>query len=1453
MTSGLIDFTSERERHEQLLGRDDVVAELDRLLRGSESVTRGWVLVKGGPGMGKSALLAHYLSRLEKSEGHPVPHHFLRRGELASDRPEVVRESLAAQVEALFPSCTVPEASPDSRLLQVLQRVSREELKPHQKRLLLVIDGLDEAEAEGEDGNPLERFLPHTLPPGVWVLCASRHMEPHLDWLETRDRFQCIDLGERRWRTSNEAAVRTYWERVAPDFTPPLEPGFVAELVQRSEGNMLYTVRMADRLRTQPAQSRRAELLPRGLKAFLEEMWREVQARSGEHWTVVRQGLGLVAAAYEALPLSELKSLARWKAPRLEEQFLRVARSFLSEERTEEVHEQAWRPFHESFRSFILSKLGEKDVRAIRHRLAKRFGAWPVKGKANDFRRRYALRHAVAHQVLVRDWEWVHALCTNLDYLEEKCQERAGVAALEQDLLRAAEAAGAKDHQTSSLRDLHRAVQAESHWLRKEPAALERLLYNRLLCMGWSRERLEKELHFSEGLPAFRLRHPVRMGAGEVRTLMGHEVWVVACALTPDMRLALSASHDHSLKLWELQGGRELDTLTGHEGPVNACTLWPDGSRALSASHDRTLKLWDLRARKELATLTGHTAALRACATTRDGRLALSASDDRTLKLWDLEAQCELATLTGHTAEVRACALTPDGRLALSASKDQTLKLWDVKSRRELATLQGHTAGVRACAITPDGRLALSASDDQTLKLWDLKARKVLTTLKGHTAAVRACSLSPDGRLALSASNDRTLKLWDLKTRRERATLKGHEAWVGACVLTPEGNHALSASDDRTLKLWDLQSRRELTALMGHDAWVRACALTPDGRRVLSASDDRTLKLWDLQSGRELRTLTGHEAAVRDCVLTADGKRALSASKDQTLKLWDLESGRELRTLKGHADMVRACALAPDGQQALSASDDQTLKLWDLQSGAELRTLEGHEQGVGACAFTPDGHRALSASDDHTLKLWDLKAVRELNTLSGHSEVVKDCMPMPGGQRALSASKDGTLKLWDLPSGQVHKTLEGHTEGVKACTLTPEGQALSASSDRTLRLWDLESGQCLQTILGCSSFTAVAATRDVICAGDGLGNIWVLETSAGRTSSESKSPDSPLFAWLHLSDIHADHGDEEHHWDQMLVLDALHKDLAEQRQRGLPVPDAILVTGDIAFSGIAPQYEKAKDWLRRLAEVAGTDPRYVFTVPGNHDVERAADNDRDLRRLVRSLREEEEKLDEALADDGDRAQLARRMQHYLAFAADFAPACLREPAPADQRLTWWLHHMEGREGLRVRLVGLNTALLSASEPDRGRLRLGKEALFRAFVDSPVKEGELVLALSHHPLLDGWLADQHEAEGWVRRHAHVHLSGHVHEAGSEEARAGSGGDFLRIQAGAVHEEHQSGVPARHGYNLAAVYAGDDGTLRLRVWHRMWSAKNKDFRSDVHSTSKDRDYAEHALSRVILPKQ
>jgi WD40 repeat protein len=107
------------------------------------------------------------------------------------------------------------------------------------------------------------------------------------------------------------------------------------------------------------------------------------------------------------------------------------------------------------------------------------------------------------------------------------------------------------------------------------------------------------------------------------RQLEGHTEFVLAVAVTPDSRCAVSASDDGTLRLWDLQSGRTIRQLEGHTEFVLAVAVTPDGCRAVSASDDQTLQLWDLESGKEIAAFTAESG-INSCAVSPDGQTIIA-------------------------------------------------------------------------------------------------------------------------------------------------------------------------------------------------------------------------------------------------------------------------------------------------------------------------------------------------------------------------------------------------------------------------------------------------------------------------------------------------------------------------------------------------------------------------------------------------------------------------------------------------------------------------------------------------------------------------------------------------------------------------------------------------------------------------------------------------------------
>jgi WD40 repeat protein len=655
-----------------------------------------------------------------------------------------------------------------------------------------------------------------------------------------------------------------------------------------------------------------------------------------------------------------------------------------------------------------------------------------------------------------------------------------------------------------ALELIHGAVRLSAHVIEKDPRQFASQVAGRLL-PHWEVPEIRRfagEITAGAPKPWLRPLHPALHppGTALLRTLEGHSEPVTSVAVTPDSKWVVSASWDHTLKVWDLVIGRALRTLEGHSADVSGVVVTPDGQHAVSASGDKTLKVWDLATGRELRTLEGHSKSVLGVAVTPDGRRAVSASADKTLKIWDLETGCALRTLKGHSQYVSGVAVTPDGRRAVSASYDNTLKLWDLADGHELRTLEGHSNSVLGIAVTPDGRRAVSAAGDNTLRVWDLDTGRALRTLEGHSDVVSGVAVTPDGRHVISVSVDLTLKVWDIETGRTLHKLEGHSGYVYGVAVTPDGKRVVSVSADKTLKVWDRDASQAVRAPESHSAAVWGVAVTPDGKRAVSASRDNTVKVWDLETGHVLRTLEGHASDVWSVAVTWDGRCAVSASGDRTLKVWDLETCGALRTLEGHSADVLAAAVTPDGKRAVSGSWDRTLRVWDLESGCTLHTLEGQSAEASGIAVTPDGKCVVSAFLDHTMKVWDLESGRALCTLEGHTAEVYGVAVRPDGKVVVSASGDRTLKVWDLGIGLALRTLEGHSGSVSGVAVTPDGKrAASASWDKTLKVWDLETGLPVSTFHcdGPALCCAFAGNHHVV-AGDAGGRVYFLSLEGSR-------------------------------------------------------------------------------------------------------------------------------------------------------------------------------------------------------------------------------------------------------------------------------------------------------------------------------------------------------------------
>ena len=196
----------------------------------------------------------------------------------------------------------------------------------------------------------------------------------------------------------------------------------------------------------------------------------------------------------------------------------------------------------------------------------------------------------------------------------------------------------------------------------------------------WCVAALPDGVHFVFGLNGgcVRLYH---VDGTLVHTFEGHSREVHAVAVTRDGQYIISGSHDCTVKLWSVATKSLVSTCGvednrqgsdyGHTAFVEAVAGMPDGQRFLSASWDHTVRVWLLDGTLE-NTFELHTGDVFAVVALPDNQHALSGSIDKTVKLFNVNDGVVLRTFTHHTNWVSCLLLLPDGRRFISGSYDGT-------------------------------------------------------------------------------------------------------------------------------------------------------------------------------------------------------------------------------------------------------------------------------------------------------------------------------------------------------------------------------------------------------------------------------------------------------------------------------------------------------------------------------------------------------------------------------------------------------------------------------------------------------------------------------------------------------------------------------------------------------------------------------------------------------------
>ena len=267
--------------------------------------------------------------------------------------------------------------------------------------------------------------------------------------------------------------------------------------------------------------------------------------------------------------------------------------------------------------------------------------------------------------------------------------------------------------------------------------------------------------------------------------------------------------------------------------------------------------------------------------------------------------------------------------------------------------------------------------------------------------------------------------------------------------------------------------------------------------------------------------------------------------------------------------------------------------------------------------------------------------------------------------------------------------------------------------------------------------------------------------------------------FLHLSDLHLGHHSGDHRERAVAIVDSC-------RARITTADDVIVaVTGDVAFSGKAAQYETATEFFHSLMDglkAACPGAIHLVLVPGNHDCEFTADKVRES--VLKGI-------DPDNVEENEVAVCTAVQEHFFQF--NDAVSTLESPSSGWRASPLVEQVLVLSTGHRVGFRLFNSAWMSQLQERQGALLMPRAG------DSSVGTADLVVSMFHHPYK--WFEAVNAR--WFRKEishsSDVVLTGHEHDSAVYSfATASSNTEY--VEGGVLFEHGDEGVSS---FNLLEV--------------------------------------------------
>lgn len=489
-----------------------------------------------------------------------------------------------------------------------------------------------------------------------------------------------------------------------------------------------------------------------------------------------------------------------------------------------------------------------------------------------------------------------------------------------------------------------------------------------------------------------------------------------------------TAGYDNQVILWDQSTDLAMHRVL-HDHLANQCSFSPDGSLLVTASSDHTARLWSVPELRLLALFNDHEDDVEMAVfhPTRD--LLATACRDHKLRVYDLDGHL-IKRFVGHAADVISVAWVGDGDQLITSSDDGTVKRWSLETGQILQEIDLGGVETDTIVVAPEGTLYAGNDQGEIVMVQDGQT----TVLPAHASGIKRLVLSGERGLMVSLSYDRVMRLWDIAPGQPAQVAEfdiPDDVWPRSCAFAA-GSTLVFSTFGATYRTFDY----------GHGKWRDSEVPPTGGINAVCTRDGSVLTVGD--AGNVVRdgvvqarmgSLCNFITPLNSLVVTGGQLgRLMNALDGNTIYQHRSPLNCGARFWRNGAEHVIVGTYTGEGLVFRLDGDGLPHHVTDIRL---------HDNAVKGLAVS--GGLIFSVCADTSVAWQSTETLSTVHRIpAAHSRIANACVGLGEGHFA-SVGRDLKLRLWAPDfSSQVVDT--AHTNSIKCVAADETGQLIATGS-----------------------------------------------------------------------------------------------------------------------------------------------------------------------------------------------------------------------------------------------------------------------------------------------------------------------------------------------------------------------------------------------------------------------